>query len=759
MRDQTSVEGTADTSDFAGCDQEPIQTPGNIQPYGALFVLDPTDQRIVQAGIGDPAIAASVGTPLNKTLAEIFPSAASLFQGLPNRLPTAGPAHFGLIHLSSDRTYHVIAHRSGEAVIVELEQAVEQEPASFDEIYPHVRDFLDQLRRTTTIEELTNLAAREVRRLTGLDRALVYHFDEDWNGAVISEDRNEELPAYFDLRFPASDIPAQARALYRINRLRLIADANYEAAPILPALNPRTQKPIDLSHAVLRSVSPVHLQYMRNMGTMASMSISLLRGDRLWGLISCHNRLPHRVPYHVRTACDFIGQVLSIELAARDATALADRRISLRKVQTRLLAHMAAADHFIDGLLSHPNDLLALTNAAGVAVVAGGACTLLGETPSEKETRQLVEWLGAQRRADLFVTDNLASLFAGGEAMKDRASGVLALSISQIYDSYVLWFRPEVIRTVTWGGDPRKRPEIETTGLKLHPRKSFENWRETVRLRSHPWHQAEIDAASELRTAVVDIVLRKAEELAALSERLVAINKELEAFSYSVSHDLRAPFRHIVGYAQLLKKSEGANLSEKGNRFIDTIVESALSAGTLVDNLLSFSQMGRATIRPVGIDMNALVAEVRNEFVLDSGGQGGGPAIEWHIGQLPPTRGDPVMLRLVLQNLIDNAIKFSRGRNPPIIEIASETNGDEIVYRVGDNGTGFDMAYVGKLFGVFQRLHRVEEFEGTGIGLANVKRVMERHGGRVWAEGQVDKGATIYFAMPKGDKVEEHDRA
>jgi chemotaxis family two-component system sensor kinase Cph1 len=319
----------------------------------------------------------------------------------------------------------------------------------------------------------------------------------------------------------------------------------------------------------------------------------------------------------------------------------------------------------------------------------------------------------------------------------------LAIAISQIHKSYVVWFRPEVLRTLKWGGEPVKI--VATGDLQMHPRKSFQTWLETVRLRATPWHPAEIDAAGELRTAIVDIVLRTAEEMAALSERLTTSNKELEAFSYSVSHDLRAPFRHIVGYAQLLKKFEGDRLSEKGNRFIDTIVESAVAAGTLVDDLLSFSQMGRATLRLATVDVDALVDDIKSRIVS----VGGGGAVQWKIESLPKVRADVMMLRQLFQNLIENAVKFSKDRNPAVIEIGFDTEATSSgAYFVRDNGVGFDMAYVGKLFGVFQRLHRVEEFEGTGIGLANVKRIVERHGGKVWAQGAVGEGATICFTLP-----------
>ena len=737
--------------DLLTCDREPIHVPGNIQPYGALLVLEPGTLRILQAANGTDAILRSDGQLVGAVLADVLP--ASVFAAVEQveaATQTPGVSHLGTVRFAHDggwRSYHAIAHRAGGRIILELEETVADEPGSFEDLYPHVRDFLDSLQAVSSVQELANLAAREVRRITGLDRALVYRFDEDWNGTVIAEDRSEALPSYLDLRFPASDIPAQARELYRLNRLRLIADADYTPVPIEPTLDPATNAPVDLSLSVLRSVSPVHLEYMRNMGTYASMSISLLREGQLWGLISCHNAAPRRVPYHVRTACDFIGQILSLQLAAKDHASLAEQRHARRTIGARLLGHMAAEDHFLDGLIKHGDDLLALTNAAGAAVVFGGTSSLIGDTPASTDVDRIVAWLADRRRDDdVFATDNLAVVMPGSELLKDHASGLLAIAISQVHDSYVIWFRPEVIRTVSWGGDPRKRAELEPDGLRLHPRKSFEVWKETVSLRSSPWLEAEVEAAAELRTAIVDIVLRRAEEMAALSERLVSINKELEAFSYSVSHDLRAPFRHIVGYSQLLKNNEGTALTERGQRYVDTIIESAISAGTLVDNLLSYSQMGRATLVPVPLDMDTVTAEVIRKLDMEVGAR----TIDWRIGKLAPARGDPVMMRLVFQNLLANSIKFTRDRDPAVIEVGCEPGDGENVYFVRDNGVGFDEAYVSKLFGVFQRLHRVEEFEGTGIGLANVRRIVERHGGRVWAEGQVDGGATISFALPSG---------
>lgn len=729
--------------DLTACDREPIHIPGSIQPHGALLVLDEDTFRVVQAAVGDEGLRDAFGHPIGRTFGELFPNALAE-HNLERRATQGVTTHLGLTEIHNN-LYHLIAHRSTGRLIVELERTGKDESLYFDQIYPHVRSFLDASPAAQGIKEISLLAAREIRRICGWDRVLVYRFDDDWNGEVIAEDRSDRLPSYLDLRFPASDIPAQARKLYRLNRIRLIADAGYTPVLIEPANDPDTAAPVDLTYSVLRSVSPVHLEYMRNMGTSASMSISLLRDNKLWGLVSCHNSEPARVAYHIRLACDFIGQALSMQVASKEASLLADRRNELRRVQTRLLASMAAGNHYFDGLLSNADDLLHLTDSAGAAIAVGGNIHLIGETPSDNAVGEIVLWLAAQKREDLFVTDFLASHMPGAEAFKDTASGLLAMSISQLHDSFVLWFRPEIIKTLSWGGDPTKRAELDPSGKRLHPRQSFESWEETVKLKSAQWHIAEIEAANELRTAVVDVVLRNAEELAALSERLKASNRELEAFSYSISHDLRAPFRHIVGYAQLLKKQEGERLSDKGRRFLETIVESGISAGKLVDDLLSFSQLGRVAIVPITVDMNKLVGELRRDFE----GETTERAIEWQVSDLAPARADPSMIRLVVQNLIDNALKFSRKKDMAEITIGCKPGAEFQTYWVRDNGVGFDMTYVGKLFGVFQRLHRVEEFEGTGIGLAHVKRIIERHKGRVWAESQPDYGATLYFTLPR----------
>lgn len=742
------------------CDREPIHRLGTLQPHGFLLALREPDGRIVQASANVPGgIEACFGRPC----AAVFPQLAGLELEGATEPERDGAQYVRTVTLQTPegaRAYDLALHRSGGLTILEFEAVASAFASehSLDALYPRLSRFVEGLHEAASVAELCHLVAVDIRHITGFDRALVYRFDRDWHGTVIAEDGNGALPSYLDLRFPASDIPAQARELYRRNRLRIIPDAGYGPVPILRQAG-EDAEPLDLSQSILRSVSPVHVEYMRNMGTMASMSVSILVDGVLWGLISCHNAEPRRVPLQARNACDFLTRIFALQLAAKERGAEAEQRLRLGAIQSRLLGFMAEEENFLDGLLKHPDDVLALANASGAAVVTSDSCRLLGATPRESEVRAIYQWLSSgPGGADLVATDALSEDYPAARAFAERASGLLAISISQKYASYVLWFRPEVVRTVKWGGDPHKAAIPDPSGgpERLHPRQSFEIWKETLQNRALPWTRAETESVKDLRASVLGIVLRRAEELASLSEELQRSNKELEAFSYSVSHDLRAPFRHIVGYSELLRSREGSRLSDKGRHYINTIIEAAFSAGTLVDNLLRFSQMGRNALNPVAGDLNALVEEVRRAVLRDVSPE---RTIHWTIGQLGRVNADPVMLRLVIENLLSNAVKYTRGRQEATIEIgrldgrkseaAQEDDGaEQAVFFVRDNGVGFDMAYVDKLFGVFQRLHRVEEFEGTGIGLANVRRIVERHGGRTWAEGAVGQGATFYFTLP-----------
>jgi light-regulated signal transduction histidine kinase (bacteriophytochrome) len=740
---------SAPVLDLSACDREPIRTPGSIQPHGFLLTLSSgLDVLQASANLGDwtgkPARAA-IGRPLADVVGEeaVLRLAPELASKLGER-----PYYVGTVTTANGRHFDVLGHRWDGLTILEFEPTERAAPADFRHLYSLIGDFLQKVNGAESMESLAQLACHHVRSVTGFGRVMVYQFDADGHGHVVAEAKQDDYASYLGQHFPASDIPVQARQLYALSPIRVIQDANYTPAPLVPAMNPLTGKPNDLSFAVLRSVSPVHLQYMRNMHTLASMSVSLMVKGKLWGLISCHNEGPSPVPFEQRTACEQLGQLLALCIESREDAHELQFRLDLRRIMVSMLAGLTQGSDFFENLSSVFPELLRFARATGVAVVVDDRVLTFGDTPEEDGILGLVDWLAVHDHGDVYHTDKLSAEWPGAAGMIRNASGLLALPISRIHKHYLLWFRAEFVHTIEWAGNPHDKI-VSAAGagipLQLSPRTSFDAWRETIHGTSVPWHGGEIELALEFRTALLGIALERAEQMAELAEELTRSNKELEAFSYSVSHDLRAPLRHIVGFADLLIESAGSENGEQRMRFLRNIKDAARMAGKLVDDLLSFSQMGRASLRPTTVDMNDLVAACVDKLALETRGRD----IEWDIAPLPVAHVDPAFLHLAMFNLLSNAVKFTGKKDLAVIRVSAEDHPAETAFHIADNGAGFNMDYVHKLFGVFQRLHRMEDFQGTGIGLANVRRIVERHNGRVWANSVQGEGATFSFAIPK----------
>ena len=629
-----------------------------------------------------------------------------------------------------------------------------REPVDIEAVNARLYNVVAELRKAKDSGAIYNIAVREMQTLTGCDRTVLYCFDEKGHGQVLAEERpNQCFASYLGLRFPASDVPAQARRMYEVNRVRIIPDADYTPSPLLTAQGPA--RDIDLSASVLRSVSPVHRQYMRNMGTACSMSVSILIDGKLWGLVSCHHHAPLYVPLRLRFACDFIMQIVASQIESHQKGMYLQRALEAKAIQNRLLGAMAAEASYMDGLTALPDQLLRFLKADGAAIVVGMGVRRFGVAPSEAQVLKLAEWARRSDQPDPFVTSHLSDLYKPAAQFAKIASGMVMITLSRMYNTHVLWFRKELVETVRWGGDPYKPavPAMEKNDVRqVDPRHSFEEWLQIVRRQSSPWNREELEAVSELRSAMLEIVLKRTEELAEMAANLQIANEELEAFSYSVSHDLRAPFRHISGFSEMLRDEEASRMSDKGKHYLAHITDSAQFAGLLVDSLLDFSRIARTKIENVPVAMEELFDKEWDAVIYDEGRD---RTVAYSRGPLPRVMGDPPLLRQVVRNLLSNAVKYTGQTERATVRVEATAEAQEFIFSVADNGVGFDQQYAGKLFGVFQRLHRLEDFEGTGIGLANVRRIVTRHGGRTWAEGSPGLGATFYFSMPATFPPEE----
>ncbi|WP_409332976.1 SpoIIE family protein phosphatase, partial [Trujillonella humicola] len=529
------------TIDLGNCEREPIHVPGSIQPRGVLLTVDEPGQvvRQVSRNLADLVGVAwedALGRPLAEVVgvpaAEAVARSASAFGDLRERNPVELTLDVDGAPVPVDAILHrVLLRQAGDvpggdlpaatALVVELEPARGPRPFSFPNTYRAVRGTVSELNRAATLQDLYDITARAVRSLTGFDRVMVYRYDADYNGEVVAEARAESVPnSFLGLHYPASDIPAQARALYERNWIRLISDVGYVPAPIEPVTHPATGEPLDLTHSTLRSVSPIHVEYLQNMGVRASMSISLLREERLWGLIACHHYAgPHAPPFATRAAAEFLGSALSLRLVDRQSEEEVHRALQVRSTLAWLTAATLDEDRALtDSLLGSPS-LLDLLPADGVSVCLQGTAGSRGAPLPEGLAARIAAW-AAGRGEDVVAADALAAVAPELGAPADVACGVLVLPLPE--GQYLLWHRGEAVRHIDWGGDPHNKAIAEREGdeVRLSPRKSFDRWRETVRGRSEPWTPQQVAEATELRTHLLEAMYARQRSIVRAAETL-----------------------------------------------------------------------------------------------------------------------------------------------------------------------------------------------------------------------------------------------
>jgi len=736
--------------DLSNCSKEPIHIPGLIQPHGVLLVLQEVDLTILQVSNNTFNILGRHPEQLlNQHLSCLLEAEQlSLLKDClaQEDLQIINPLEFIIKSHNESISFDVIAHRSNNLLILELEANLSDKTHSFFRFYHLVKLAMLKLQGTATTTEISQILAQEVRKITGFDRVMVYRFDEQWNGKVIAEVKPEYLTSYLGLNYPASDIPQQARKLYSQNWLRLIPDAKYQPVPIVPINNPLNDQPLDLSRSVLRSVSPLHIEYMQNMGVTASMSISIMKNQKLWGLIACHHQSPKYIPYEIRSACEFLGQMTSVEMSAKEDSEDTEDKIQVKSVHSKLVQYMSAENDFINALIDHQPNILDLVKAQGAAVCFNGNSCTVGQVPPMPDIQVLVEWMSQNIHEEIFATDSLATVYPDAEKLRDVASGLIALSISRSQKNYILWFRPEVVRTVDWGGNPHKPVEVIANGeIRLSPRKSFDLWKETVLLKSQPWKSHEVNAALELRSAIIGIVLQKADELAQLNIELERSNQELDAFAYIASHDLKEPLRGIHNYSNFLMEDYGEIIDAPGKEKLLTLIRLTQRMEDLIDSLLHFSRLGRVDLSMQDTDLNEIVHRILDML----SGRIEETGVEIRILQLlPVVYCDRIQIGEVFSNLIANSIKYNDKANK-WIEIGYIDNPPlPPTFYVRDNGIGIREKHFETIFRIFKRLHSPSKYGGgTGAGLTIAKKIVERHGGKIWVESTYGEGSTFYFTL------------
>ena len=505
--------------DLDNCASEPIHIPGAIQPHGALIAV--TEPKlvvaVVSANIGDwfglpPAEA--IGARLEDLLGDDGRATVERVRAM------EWEQRFDEVPMSFEgRPLIATLYRSGPYLVIEVERD-DRDDALHAMV---VREAAMALQTSRSVLDVADAAARWVRSLSGFDRVMVYRFDADWNGEVIAERKRDDLNTFLGLHYPASDIPAQARELYRRNWLRLIPDIAYESVPLMPPVAHDTARPLDLSSSTLRSVSPIHVEYLGNMGVGASMSVSIVINGELWGLIACHHYSgAHRVSVPARNAAEFLAQLISHRISETLEADVRSRTIELTATAD-LVAHAFATTRHADideVLRVHEREVLALAGATGFVVRAAGVTVRLGRTPPDEDIDRIVECWSAGD--EVLQTDRLGEVCPSAVASTAVASGVLGFALMNDRSELVAWFRTEHVQSVDWGGDPHNAKLAATEGehVRLSPRRSFDLWRETIRGRAEPWDDSAVQAAQRFTRHLGAALLRYERDSASLARDL-----------------------------------------------------------------------------------------------------------------------------------------------------------------------------------------------------------------------------------------------
>ncbi len=739
--------------DLTNCDREPIHTPSETQPHGVMLVLERSAANSWQiAGVSqntDHHLGIAPESLLDQPLSQLLSEAQiqTLESCLSRDFEAVNPLQLILEVNNKLQTFAAVCHRSDQIFILELEPTEIEDSVTFFDFHSLVKRPISRIQQTTTLIELCEVAVQEIQQITNYDRVMVYQFAEDESGSIIAEVKRPELESFLGLHYPPTDIPKQAKYLYLLNLLRLIPNTTYQPVPLMSAPSLEANLPVDMSLASLRSASPLHIEYLANMGVQATMTISLVRDNQLWGLLVCHHSSPRAISYERRTVCEFLAQVISIELNAKIKNEDADYRLKLKTIHSSFVKSLSQSESPKAGLTYSVENLLALTGSTGAAFIDRDDITLIGNTPKLPEVKALMTWLEERfSQETVYHTAALAEEYQPAKKFEENASGLLALAISKFQHLYLLWFRPEVLQTVDWAGNPDKPVDIDESGaLRMSPRQSFERWQQTVKGRSLPWKPCEIEAASELRSAVIALVLRKADELSQLNSELTRSNKELDSFAYIASHDLKEPLRGIHNYSNFLIEDYGSELEEDGVDKLNTLMRLTQRMEDLISSLLHYSRLGRAELEMVAVDLNQVVADVIEVINISQPGN-----ICFEVMSLPVFECDRTQITELFMNLITNGLKYN-DKPEKRIEIGYLTDDDSAdlkTFYVRDNGIGIREKHLENIFRIFKRLHAPKQFGGgTGAGLTIAKKIAERHGGQLWVRSVYGEGSTFYFTL------------
>ena len=741
------------------CESEAIHIPGTIQQHGFLLAITEGDFKV--AFCSENCVEF-----LNKTHIEL------LGQNLETIFSKADVENIEqqfkefsadllrpFIINYNEKKFHVTAHKSGEVIVLEFELFAEVK-MDFPDLLFQMQRFAYHTERADNLQSLCQDIADETRSITGYDRVMIYRFDKDYNGKVIAESKKEDLKPFLHLNYPHTDIPSQARELYLRNLIRMKVNVGYTPVPIYTIDGVlKNNSNLDLSMAILRSVSSMHLEYLKNMEVGATFVISILHHKKLWGLISCHHYSAKHIPYHTRLAAHLQAVFLSSQIDVRQ---MADE-FELTKQTNKKLQDLSEQFAIKQPIISDEKTLQLLKNlinADGIAIIHKGKIHTAGTVPSQEAMQSIADWFFDNIKSENFSSSKFSTEYLPSPQINATVAGICYQRLGLLRGNAIFWFRNELETTKSWGGNPNKTILFNEEKNLLTPRKSFAAWSESVKNQSTEWLKPELNAAAAISLVIqrqlhlIDLMEEEV-KYRSLNEKLQKANDELANMNWISTHDLKEPLRKIQVYASIILEKYNSEIPDVVNANILRMQSSAAKMQKLIEALVSYASLMYEDAKFESVDLNTVIKEVVSDLKEEIEDKN----VTIDISTLPTVNGINFQLQQLFVNIISNSIKFAKKDIPLLIKISSSITTDSAAtifeaqskqwfkITLVDNGIGFNESFKNDIFKVFHRLN-TNQYKGSGIGLAICKKIVESHNGYITAAGEINKGAQFDIYLP-----------
>ncbi|MBP3941971.1 GAF domain-containing protein [Sphingobacteriaceae bacterium WQ 2009] len=724
------------------CHEEPIHIPAQIQSFGYLIGFHKTDltplvySQNITAIIPDFQVGKYSLEAVIKTL-HIAP-----IPPIQELLSPASPIFKHKQQLTIDQlTYQLSVYSYQDIIYLELEKN-NQENTDFD--------FGAACQKLIGAKEddLWEILVQQLADCIHYDRIMVYKFLHDKSGVVIAEHKKESLPSYLNLHYPEFDIPKQARQLYLKNTARILSDVADEPIPLLvmPSTLEKDAHSFDLTYSQLRALSPIHIQYLKNAGVQSSFSISIIKEHKLWGLLTCQNIQAQHLMPHQREQAELLCQIANNAHLTLQLKAKLQHQEQWYDLKRILQQKVLLGGTTQEAILSIQPAIMQVIKADGAAFLKNNQLHTTGVVPKDAVIRSIYQWALNQQQDNLYYSHTFFKDYKHLLPLDGSSAGIMICFIDDDRNDAIIWFKKELQQEISWAGKPEKITQVKMSNgrriLSSSPRISFQIWKQLVKDTARAWHEKDIEAALSIRQFILEIAYLTSSRIADLNQQLIEVNTELEAFSYTVSHDFNTPLAVIQLNTQMIARNPyDAALTEKQSKRIINEVE---GMSRLMKNILALSKAKRVDLALTSVDvaliLDPLLANLQQVY----------PSQEINIllEDIYPVYADETMVYQLFLNIVSNAFKYTSNRQKPYIIIKGEETAEAIIYRIKDNGIGIPEEELTKLFQNFTRMSNSQGFDGNGIGLCIVKRLIDRIGGEITIENNIGNGITCTLKFP-----------